>query len=281
MKVPRSLRALRGWRPRLGVGGWFAVSILVGYVLLAAFPSLFATHDPIAQDVVNRLQDPSGSHWFGTDELGRDIFSRVVHGSRTSLITALLALAVSLPCGTIVGLVSGYFGGRVDEVISRVTDLLLAFPGVLVAMVFIAIFGRTVIVVPIVIGVVNIPAFVRVTRAIALQVRDLPYVDAARSAGAPPSWLMGRTILPNATDEISTQALLVASRAIIIAAGLSFLGLGVPPPAPSWGGMLSSSRAYLNEVPWYGVFPGLCIALLVLSLQLLSRDARSSLGGLS
>lgn len=265
----------------LDVGGCLAVAVLFMFVLFAAVPGWFTSVDPTAQDVINRLQGPSSEHWFGTDELGRDAFSRVIHGARTSLITAVIALLVSLPVGTAVGVFSGYLGGRVDEVVSRGTDILLAFPGVLVAMIFIAVAGRSIIIVPIVIGIVNIPAFVRVTRAVSLQVRGLPYVDAARSAGAGTGWLVGRSILPNTTNEISTQALLVASRAIIVAAGLSFLGLGVPPPAPSWGAMLSSSRAYLNEQPWYGVFPGVFIALLVLSLQVLSRSARSQLQGAS
>jgi len=255
----------------LGFTGWFSIGLLAIFLLLALFPDQISPYDPIEQDIPNRLQYPSAEHFFGTDEFGRDIFSRVVHGARTSLATAVIAVLVSLLLGVPVGLISGYVGGRVDEVLSRATDILLAFPGILVAMTIIAITGRNPIMVAVVIGIVATPAFVRVTRAIALKIRDLPYVDAVRSAGASGFYIMFFTILPNSFNEIYIQALLIASRAIIIAAALSFLGLGIPPPAPSWGGMLNQSRNYLHQMPWYGIFPGIFIVLLVLAFQLLSN----------
>lgn len=262
---------------RFGLIDWFSFTLLAIYLLLALFPAQIAPYDPIEQDIPNRLQYPSAEHLFGTDELGRDIFSRVVHGARVSLGTAIVAVLVSLVLGVPVGLVSGYVGGRLDEVLSRATDILLAFPGILVAMAIIAITGQNPVMVAVVIGIVSTPAFVRVTRAIALKNRDLPYVDAVRSAGASHLYIMTFTILPNCVNEIYIQALLVASRAIIVEAALSFLGLGIPPPAPSWGSMLNQGRNYLHQMPWYGVFPGIFIVGLVLSLQLLSNSMQRML----
>lgn len=262
---------------RFGLIDWFSFTLLAIYLLLALFPAQIAPYDPIQQDIPNRLQYPSAEHLFGTDELGRDIFSRVVHGARVSLGTAIVAVLVSLVAGVPVGLVSGYVGGRLDELLSRATDILLAFPGILVAMAIIAITGQNPTMVAVVIGIVSTPAFVRVTRAIALKNRDLPYVDAVRSAGASHFYIMAFTILPNCVNEIYIQALLVASRAIIVEAALSFLGLGIPPPAPSWGSMLNQGRNYLHQMPWYGVFPGIFIVGLVLSLQLLSNSMQRML----
>ena len=262
---------------RFGLIDWLSFTLLAIYLLLALFPAQIAPYDPIEQDIPNRLQYPSAEHLFGTDELGRDIFSRVVHGARVSLGTAIVAVLVSLVLGVPVGLVSGYVGGRLDELLSRATDILLAFPGILVAMAIIAITGQKPVMVAVVIGIVSTPAFVRVTRAIALKNRDLPYVDAVRSAGASHLYMMTFTILPNCVNEIYIQALLVASRAIIVEAALSFLGLGIPPPAPSWGSMLNQGRNYLHQMPWYGVFPGIFIVGLVLSLQLLSNSMQRML----
>lgn len=249
---------------------WLGLAMLVGFVLIAIFPDLFATNDPLEQNVRSRLQSPSSAYIFGTDELGRDIYSRVIFGTRTSVFTSVVAVLVSVLVGVPAGLVSGYAGGRLDEVISRATDLLIAFPGLLVAMTMIAITGQNPVAVAMVIGIVMIPVFVRITRAITLKVRGLPYLDAVRSAGAPHLYIMFRTILPNCTSAIYIQVLLVASRAIVIEAGLSFLGLGVPPPAPSWGAMLSKSRSYFHQTPTYGIFPGIFLALLVIALQLAS-----------
>jgi ABC-type dipeptide/oligopeptide/nickel transport system permease subunit len=256
----------------LGLATWFSFLLLAIYLIMALFPNQIAPYDPIEQNIPNRLQYPSAEHFFGTDELGRDLFSRVIHGARISLGTAIIAVLVSLGLGVPVGIVSGYVGGRVDEVLSRATDILLAFPGILIAMTIIAITGQNPLMVAVVIGIVATPAFVRVTRAITLKNRDLLYVDAIRSAGASHFYIMAFTILPNCFNEIYIQALLIASRAIIVEAALSFLGLGIPPPAPSWGSMLNLGRNYLHQMPWYGIFPGVFIVGLVLSLQLLSNS---------
>lgn len=273
VKVAEPSKKRRG----MGLAEWVSLGLLVLYLVLALFPNQIAPYDPIEQNISNRLQYPSAEHWFGTDELGRDIFSRIIFGTRVSLGTAVVAVLVSLIFGVPVGLVSGYVGGHLDEVLSRATDILLAFPAILVAMTIIAITGQNPIVVAGVIGIVAIPAFVRITRAIALKLRGLPYVDAVRSAGASNLYIMFFTILPNTVNEIYIQALLIASRAIIIEAGLSFLGLGIPPPAPSWGSMLNQGRNFLHQMPWYGVFPGIFIVALVLSFQLLSNSMQRTL----
>ena len=245
--------------------------MLVIFLMMALFPSLIAPYDPLEQNIANRLKYPSPQHYFGTDELGRDILSRCIYGARTSVSTAIIAVVFSLFFGVSTGLLSGYLGGILDEFLSRANDLLVSFPGIIIAMALIAITGQNPFAVAMVIGIVNMPVVFRVTRAVTLKVRTLPYVDAVRSAGASPLYIMFLTILPNCRSEIFVQALLIASRAIIVEASLSFLGLGVPPPAPSWGSMLSKGRNYLYQMFWYGVFPGLFILVLVLSLQFMSR----------
>lgn len=255
---------------RFSLLNWLGLLILAVFILMALFPHLFTAYDPLEQNVRVRLQGPSSEHIFGTDEIGRDIYSRVVYGTRTSVFTSVVAVLVSVGFGVPAGLLSGYAGGKLDEVISRATDLLIAFPGLLVAMTMVAITGQNLIAVAIVIGIVMTPIFVRITRAITLKVRGLPYVDAVRSAGAPHLYIMFRTVLPNCASAIYVQILLVASRAIVIEAGLSFLGLGVPPPSPSWGAMLSKSRSYFHQTPTFGIFPGIFLALLVIALQLSS-----------
>jgi peptide/nickel transport system permease protein len=251
-----------------------SLATLVVFVLLAAVPGLIAHADPLAQDIPNRLQAPSRAHLFGTDELGRDLFSRIVHGARISLGTASIAVLLSLAVGVPLGLASGHLGGLFDEVVSRGTDVILALPAILVAMTIIAITGRNPFMVAVVIGIVYTPALIRITRAVALRIRNLPYVAAVRAAGASSGYIMYRTILPNSVNEIFVQTLLIGSHAIVIEASLSFLGLGLAPPAPSWGAMLQIGRSYLHAMPWYGIFPGLCIVALVLSLQLIAGDVR-------
>jgi ABC-type dipeptide/oligopeptide/nickel transport system permease subunit len=255
-------------------GRWVSVAVLGVFVVLALLPGVVARADPLAQDIQGRLRHPSPAHWFGTDELGRDLFSRIVHGARISLGTALIAVALSLAAGVPLGLASGVLGGALDELISRATDIVLALPAILVAMTIIAIAGRNPLMVAVVIGIVYTPALIRITRAVSLKIRDLPYVAAVRTAGASTVYVMFRTILPNSINEIFVQSLLTASQAIVIEASLSFLGLGLAPPAPSWGAMLQVGRSYLHAMPWYGVFPGLCIVGLVLSLQMLAGDVR-------
>ncbi len=259
---------------RMQAAEWIGFLVLLAYLLMTLIPGALATHDPIEQDIINRLAFPSAEHWFGTDELGRDLFSRCIHGARTSIRTAAIAVLFSMVVGATGGLFSGYVGGRLDELLARANDILVSFPGIIIAMALIAVTGRNPIALALVIGLVNTPAIFRVTRAVALQVRVLPYVDAARSAGASNLYVMFRTVLPNCTTEVFIQALLIATRAIITESSLSFLGLGIPPPAPSWGAMLNTGRSYLKRMVWYGVIPGLFLMGLILALQFVSRYLR-------
>ena len=261
-------------RRGLGLGGIISIGMFAVFLCFALWPGLFATHDPLEQNLPERLDMPSSAHFFGTDELGRDIYSRLVHGTGLSLGTSMIAVVVSLISGVPLGLITGYLGGTVDEILSRAADVLLSFPPILVAMTILAISGQNSTVVAIAIGIVYIPPFVRITRAMTLTLKVQPYVDAVRSAGASSTYIMMFTILPNCLGAILVQVLLVASRAVILETGLSFLGLGTPPPTPTWGNMLSMSRNFVYQLPWYGVFPGLFIVALVLSLQLLSAAGR-------
>lgn len=266
--------ALAAASRRMRAAEWLGVLVLLAYLLMTLIPGVLATHDPIEQDIVDRLAFPSAEHWFGTDELGRDLFSRCIHGARTSIRTAAIAVLFSMVVGATGGLFSGYVGGRLDELLARANDILVSFPGIIIAMALIAVTGRNPIALAVVIGLVNTPAIFRVTRAVALQVRVLPYVDAARSAGASNLYVMFRTVLPNCTTEVFIQALLIATRAIITESSLSFLGLGIPPPDPSWGAMLNTGRSYLKRMAWYGVIPGLFLMGLILALQFVSRSLR-------
>lgn len=270
----RALGVLAAAAKRMQAAEWMGFLVLLAYLLMTLIPGALATHDPIEQDIINRLAFPSAEHWFGTDELGRDLFSRCIHGARTSIRTAAIAVLFSMVVGATGGLFSGYVGGRLDELLARANDILVSFPGIIIAMALIAVTGRNPIALALVIGLVNTPAIFRVTRAVALQVRVLPYVDAARSAGASNLYVMFRTVLPNCTTEVFIQALLIATRAIITESSLSFLGLGIPPPAPSWGAMLNTGRSYLKRMVWYGVIPGLFLMGLILALQFVSRYLR-------
>lgn len=270
----RAFGILAAAAKRMQAAEWMGFLVLLAYLLMTLIPGALATHDPIEQDIINRLAFPSAEHWFGTDELGRDLFSRCIHGARTSIRTAAIAVLFSMVVGATGGLFSGYVGGRLDELLARANDILVSFPGIIIAMALIAVTGRNPIALALVIGLVNTPAIFRVTRAVALQVRVLPYVDAARSAGASNLYVMFRTVLPNCTTEVFIQALLIATRAIITESSLSFLGLGIPPPAPSWGAMLNTGRSYLKRMVWYGVIPGLFLMGLILALQFVSRYLR-------
>lgn len=269
--VVKSAQAATRRRRRMTI---VAGTLLALFVVAALFPDLIATHDPLAQDVVNRLSPPSAEHWFGTEELGRDIYSRVVHGTRTSLTVSVVAVVVSLVLGIPLGLVGGYVGGWWDDLISRAMDLLVALPGILVAMTLIAILGRSPTMVAVVLGLVSTPVVMRITRAAVLQAKELPYVLAVRSAGASPFYVAVKTILPTAYPDLFTQSLLTAAHAVVVEAGLSFLGLGLPPPNPSWGAMLQTSARFTYQAWWYGVFPGLALVFLILSFQWLAKARR-------
>ena len=255
----------------LGAAGGLLIAVMIAVAIAA--PLL--PGDPVAQSGVQRLRAPSGGHWFGTDEAGRDIFSRVVWGARTSLQVGVIAVAVGTFGGTLIGLVSGFLGGKVDIVVQRLMDSLMAFPGLVLAMIIAAMFGRSIALVMVAIGIVIIPGTNRVMRGAVLGVKPHQFVDAARLVGASDLRILALHILPNVLPSMLILATAGLGNAILIESSLSFVGLGTPPPQPSWGGMLSGAgRLYFETAPWMAIAPGIAITLAVLGFNLLGDALR-------
>ncbi len=252
-----------------------------GIILLLAFVAVFgaalAPHDPLKMDFTLRFAPPSWSHPFGTDDFGRDVFSRVLYGAAVSFQVAFIAVGISGVAGVTLGVLAGYLGGWVDEVIMRVMDVLFAFPAVLLAITVMAILGRGVENAMIAIAIVYAPIFARVTRGAVISVRDREFVTAARALGQRQALVMLRHVLPNALGPIIVQTSLSLAFAILAEAALSFFGLGTQPPDPSWGRMLSEGRGFLRQAPWMGIFPGLAIMVSVLGFNLLGDGLRDVL----
>jgi peptide/nickel transport system permease protein len=237
---------------------------------MAVLAPWITSQDPLAQNRADRFLPPSLGHPFGTDEFGRDILSRVIHGARISLLTGAVAVLIGGTMGVPLGLVGGFAGGLTDAAIMRVLDFLLAVPAILLAMVIIAILGPGSFNAMLAVGVVSIPSFARLTRASTLTLKEREFVLATRALGVGPAYLMFRTILLNALTPIVVQIAVTGAVAMLLEAALSFLGLGTQPPAPSWGSMLNTGRSFLHQAPWYGLFPGMVITLSVLSLNALA-----------
>jgi peptide/nickel transport system permease protein len=246
-------------------------------VFIGIFGDAIAPYPVNATNIPDRLQSPSGSHWFGTDDLGRDVYSRVIVATAVSLKVGIIAVGISLVVGVSVGLVAGYYGRWVDDGLMRVMDMLFAFPAVLLAIAILAVLGPGVTNAMIAIGVVYIPIFARVTRAGVLAVREEVFVRAARSVGAGDLRIMGSHVLPNVAGPIIVQTSLSLAFAILAEAALSFLGLGVQPPAPSWGRMLFDGRDFIEQAWWMGLFPGLAIFITVLSFNIVGDALRDAL----
>ena len=266
-------RLCRNKMAMLGLG------ILVIMALGAIFADVIADYDTmvVAQDVKNRLQGPSAAHWFGTDEFGRDIFARMLHGSRVSLVVGLISVSISLILGGTLGAFAGFYGGRVDNIIMRIMDIFLAVPSILLAMTIVAALGTDLIYVMLAIGVSGIPSYARIVRAAVMSVKDQEFVESARAIGASSPTIIFREILPNCMAPIIVQATLSVAGAILSTASLSFIGLGVQPPAPEWGAMLSSGRNYLRDSVHLTLFPGLAIVITILALNLLGDGLRDAL----
>ena len=268
----------RGRSPRrvnrlLGLGG-----ALVFLTLLTAVvgPSL-VRHDPVAQDIVARMRAPSLAHPFGTDRLGRDILARVVGGARITLVTGGVVALVALAGGILVGTAAGYHGGRVDAVLMRGIDVFMSFPGILVAIAVMAVLGQGTRNIILALTIIQVPRLVRVVRSAVLQVKTREYVQAMRAAGATDAYIMRRHVVPNCLAPIVVQASLSFIEAVRTEATLSFLGLGTPPPAPSWGNMLDESRLFLQSAPWMMLFPAGALALTILGVNLLGDGLRDAL----
>ena len=263
-------------RNRMAMVGLVVLLILV---FMAVFADVIADYDTkvIAQDIKNRLQGPSMAHWCGTDEFGRDIFARLVHGSRVSLVVGLISVSISLTIGGMLGAVAGYYGGKIDNIIMRIMDIFLAVPSILLAMTIVAALGTSLVNVMLAIGVSGVPQYARIVRASVMSIKDQEFVEASRAIGAKSPTTIFREILPNCLAPIIVQATLSVASAILSTASLSFIGLGVQPPSPEWGAMLSGGRGYLRDALHLTLFPGLAIVITILALNLLGDGLRDAL----
>ena len=268
----RAWRRLRQRRPAM-VG----LAVVVVFVLMAVFAPWISPYDPIATSWSAIRKAPTAAHWFGTDDIGRDVLSRVIWGTRASLLAGVVSVSISLLVGVPIGLLAGFVGGAVDGLISRITDAFLACPFLILAIAMAAFLGPSLTNAMIAIGVSATPIFVRLTRAQVLNVKTEDYVEAARALGNPPWRIALRHVLPNVTAPLIVQSTLAIAAAVIAEASLSFLGLGQQPPAPSWGSMLNTAKNYVDNAPWMAIWPGLAIFGLVLAFNLLGDGLRDAL----
>ena len=276
--APRTGLARETWRRLLrSRGAVVGLVIVVGYVLLAAAAGVLAPYDPTGGSVLARLQGPSQAHWLGTDELGRDILSRLLYGARVSLQIQLGAVVLALLVGVVWGLVTGYVGGWLDDVSMRVIDVLLAFPSILLAISIVAVLGTGFYNVILAVAIASVPQFARLVRGVVLGLRELEFVEAARAIGESDAAIMLRYILPGAVPPIVIQASLRMATVLLAAAALNFLGLGVQPPTPEWGAMLSNARDYMFTAPHVTTAPGLAITIVVIGFNLLGDGLRDAL----
>jgi peptide/nickel transport system permease protein len=251
--------------------GFFIVCLAIAAAVLGP---LLSPHDPSAQELARRLEGPSLTHPFGLDELGRDILARILSGARISLMVGIAVVSVSSTLGMLLGSIAGYFGGRIDDVISRVIDVLMAFPGILLAIALVAVLGPGLGNVVLALSVIGWVGYARLVRGQALRAREFEFVQAARALGAGSGRIVLRHVLPTALPAVVVQATLGMAGAIIAEAALSFLGLGVQPPTPSWGTMLDAGRSHLFDAPHLTIFPGVAIAVLVLGFNFLGDGLR-------
>ena len=252
-------------------GALLSVVFLAVMVLASLLARWILPFDALAQDYASILQAPGKVHWLGTDELGRDILARVVFGARTSLLTAAGAVTIAALVGVPIGLVAGFFGGWRDMLLMRFVDVLLSLPGILFAMALIAVLGRSQMAALVAVGITGIPSFARITRAQVLSLRKRDFVTAVEALGGSSSYNMFRTVLPNSWSPILVQVVILSSVAILIEASLAFLGVGIPPPTPSWGEMLRTGKTFLYDAPTYAVLPGLVLTFTILSLDTIGR----------
>jgi peptide/nickel transport system permease protein len=275
---PTRTRARMVWmqfrRNRAGVIG---LAILTVFLIAGLFAPVLAPHDPYEIGLETGLEGPSATYWLGRDELGRDLLSRIIYGARLSLVIGVIAVAIGVGFGVPIGAISGYFGGLPDLLTQRVIDILLAFPGILLAIVLVAILGVGLVQVMVAVGIVSVPAYARLVRGQVLTMRSQEFVDAARALGATSSRIIWRHVLPNTLAVIIVQSTLQFASAILAAAALGFLGLGAQPPAAEWGSMLSNARQYIRLAPHSVMFPGVAIMLTVLGFNLLGDAVRDAL----
>ena len=256
-------------------------TIMIGSAILAMFVVValvapWLAGDPLSFDPLNRLKRPSGEFWFGTDQFGRDVYSRVVYGTRVSLIVGVTVAIIATAVGLLVGVLCGYYR-RVDDIVMRVMDGLMAIPAILLAIALITLMKASLLIVIIAISIPEIPRVVRVVRSVVLTVRELPYIEAAVASGTRAHLVMLRHILPNTVAPLVVQATYVCASAILSEAGLSFLGAGTPPEVPSWGNIIAQGRTYFQISPWIIFFPGMMLAIAVLAINLVGDGLRDTL----
>ena len=251
--------------------------ILIILLIAGIFADFIAPYDYADQDLLNAFQHPSKEHWFGTDEFGRDIFSRVVYGARTSLLVGFVSVGIAVIVGGALGAIAGYHGKRVDNIIMRLMDVLLAIPQTLLAIAIVAALGTGLVNLMIAVGISSVPTYARIVRASVLTIREEEYIEAARASGTKNSKIILKHILPNCVAPVIVQVPLGIAGAILTAAGMSFIGLGIQPPNAEWGNMLSAGRDYIRGYSYMTMFPGLAIVITVLSLNLLGDGLRDAL----
>ena len=273
----RSLWQLSLQRLRKNRGAVAGSIVLLVLIVASMAAPWITTHDPVILAPRERLQPPSAQYWFGTDAFGRDVFTRVVYGGRVSLMVGVIAVAISLSLGVTLGLLAGYLGGVFDDVVMRLIDVLMAFPGLLLALAVVAILGPNLVNAMIAVGISAAPTYARVTRSAVLQTKELAFIEAARQSGARVWRIVLVHVFPNVLGSIVVIATLGVANAIIAGAALSFLGLGAGPPTPEWGLMLSDGRAYLRHAWWITTFPGAAIMVTVLAINLMGDGLRDAL----
>lgn len=251
--------------------------IVLAFVVMAIITPWIAPYDPYASDFGKILAKPSSQHLLGTDELGRDILSRILYGSRISLMVGLVSVAIAAVIGVPLGLTAGYYGGAYDNLVMRIMDVLMAFPSILLAIIIVSILGPSLQNAVIAVGVFTVPAFARLARGEVLSIKNQEYIEASRAMGASDAWIIRWHILPNIVSPLIVWSTLNVSSAILTAAGLGFLGLGAQPPSPEWGAMLSKGREYLLVAPHLTTYTGLAILILALGLNLLGDGLRDIL----
>jgi peptide/nickel transport system permease protein len=279
--TPASVIADRRWEVlRRTAGARLApigAVVLVLALVVAVTAPVLAPHDPIRQDLGNTLAPPGRAHWLGTDNVGRDVLSRVIWGTRVSLVAGFVSVGIAVLVGGVLGIVAGYAGGRVDGLVMRLMDAVLSFPPLVLALALGAVLGAGLVGVLIALGVVYTPTFARLTRGQVLAVQGRDYVDAARALGAPGWRIACRHVLPNAVTPIVVQASLSVAFAILAEASLSFLGLGIQPPEASWGSMINAGRGYLQQAPWIVFGPGAALFVTVVGLNFVGDAVRDAL----
>ena len=263
-------------RNRLAMLG---LALMSAILLLAVFADVIADYDTkvVGMNMAERLQTLSAKHWFGTDGYGRDVFARIIHGSRLSLSLSIISMLIAVAVGSMIGAISGYFGGRVDDVLMRLMDMLLAIPPMLMSISIVAALGRSMANLMLALALAYMPVFARVIRSSILSVKDQEFVEAARACGTSDARIILRHIIPNAVGPIIVQATLAMGSSILTISSLSFMGMGIQPPQPEWGTMLYEGRDLIRTSPYLVIFPGAAIAVSVLSLNLLGDGLRDAL----